>query len=121
MTDGTVRNESDPHPQDAPDQRRSSDSGIAPRVFSAREAADSLGLSERTIRRAIARGDLAANKRGRAFTIGADELARFGGQRGWIGSPSPSRQEEAPPANAIALPLERAAAAVGRSLHLELR
>ncbi|MFN8590205.1 MAG: tetratricopeptide repeat protein [Thermomicrobiales bacterium] len=114
MTDGTVRNESDPHPQDAPDQRRSSDSGAPPRVFSAREAADRLGLNERTIRRAIARGDLAANKRGRAFTIGADELARFRGQRGGGVSAILSRQEEAPPANVIALPLERAAAAVER-------
>jgi excisionase family DNA binding protein len=43
----------------------------------AREAALALGLSERTIRRAIARGELIATKQGRAFRIAADELTRY--------------------------------------------
>ena len=46
-------------------------------VVSARDAALALGLSERTIRRAIARGELMASKQGRAFHITAEALARY--------------------------------------------
>jgi non-specific serine/threonine protein kinase len=46
-------------------------------VVSARDAALALGRSERTIRRAIARGELAAFKQGRAFHITAEALARY--------------------------------------------
>lgn len=42
--------------------------------LSAREAAALLGVNERTIRRAIARGDLHAEKRGGAFQIARDAL-----------------------------------------------
>jgi excisionase family DNA binding protein len=45
--------------------------------FSAREAAARLGVNERTIRRAIARGVLAATKRGRAFVITPESLDDF--------------------------------------------
>src|SRR3954470_1618861 len=38
-------------------------------ILSAREAAAELGISERTIRRAILRGELAAIKEGRSFNI----------------------------------------------------
>lgn len=44
---------------------------------SAIEVAHLLGVSERTIRRAISRGELAATKRGGAFQIGVTELARY--------------------------------------------
>ena len=57
-------------------------SEIAPRVafLSAREAAAALGVSERTVRRAIAQGALAAVKHGRAYQISPDALARFRAQ-----------------------------------------
>jgi excisionase family DNA binding protein len=56
------------HAMPNPDQQR----GV-----SARDAALTLGLSERTIRRAIARGELVAIKQGRAFIITAEALARY--------------------------------------------
>jgi excisionase family DNA binding protein len=49
---------------------------------SAAEVAALLDISERTIRRAIARGELVATKRGGIFQITATELARFQLQRG---------------------------------------
>jgi excisionase family DNA binding protein len=49
--------------------------------FSAREAAALLGASERTIRRAIARGTLPAAKRGRAFQITPEALASYRARR----------------------------------------
>lgn len=45
--------------------------------MSTREAAIVLGCDERTIRRAIARGDLAAAKQGSAYRIFPDELMRY--------------------------------------------
>ncbi len=48
---------------------------------SASEAAALLGLSERTIRRAIARGSLRATKRGGTFQISSMELARYQAMR----------------------------------------
>jgi excisionase family DNA binding protein len=57
------------------DRRLSRDS------YTAREAADALRLSERTIRRAIHHGDLAATKWGGVFRIPPGELARFGAER----------------------------------------
>ena len=60
-----------------------------PGLFSATDAAASLGVNERTIRRAIARGELAATKQGRSFAITLESLDRYrarqdrsGGQRG---------------------------------------
>jgi excisionase family DNA binding protein len=45
--------------------------------LSAREAAALLGVNERTVRRAIARGDLPATKRGGAYRIAPQALARY--------------------------------------------
>jgi excisionase family DNA binding protein len=50
--------------------------------ISAREAAAALGLSERTIRRAIRRGELVASKEGRAFRIHPEQLDRYRARRG---------------------------------------
>ncbi len=46
------------------------------------EAAAALGISEQAVRRAIARGDLAAVKRGRAYAVHREALARFSRRRG---------------------------------------
>ncbi len=46
-------------------------------VLSAAEAAAALGVNERTIRRAIARGELAATKQGRAYRIEPAALTRY--------------------------------------------
>jgi excisionase family DNA binding protein len=45
--------------------------------LSAREAAQLLGVSERTVRRAIARGELPAARRAGVYRIAPDDLARF--------------------------------------------
>ena len=45
--------------------------------LSAREAAAALGVSERTVRRAIARGDLGATKRAGVYRIAPGDLARY--------------------------------------------
>ncbi|MCD6033218.1 MAG: Helix-turn-helix domain, partial [Thermomicrobiales bacterium] len=50
-------------------------------TLSAREAAEALGINERTIRRAIARGDLPAAKHGGAFRIAPADLARYRSRR----------------------------------------
>ena len=50
-------------------------------IRSAREAAVLLGLNERTIRRAIARGELAATRLGRSYHMSADALERYARQR----------------------------------------
>ncbi|MGH2559539.1 MAG: helix-turn-helix domain-containing protein, partial [Thermomicrobiales bacterium] len=61
----------------------SSDQSAAPGAFpvsgvrSASEAAAELGINERTIRRAIARGALPAAKRAGSWQIDASDLARF--------------------------------------------
>ena len=60
---------------------RTPGTGHAPREgtgMSALEAAAALGLSERTIRRAIAQGHLNASKRGGVYRIAPDDLARYG-------------------------------------------
>src|SRR3954452_9154711 len=44
---------------------------------SAREAAATLGVSERTVRRAISRGELAATKQAGVFRIAPADLARY--------------------------------------------
>jgi excisionase family DNA binding protein len=56
---------------------RNDDVQPLPNFLTAREAAAALDLSERTVRRAIQRGDLAATKWGGVFRIAPDELARF--------------------------------------------
>jgi predicted ATPase/DNA-binding CsgD family transcriptional regulator len=50
---------------------------VPDRSLSAREAAAELGVDERTIRRAIGRGDLVASKRGGVFQIVARDLASY--------------------------------------------
>jgi excisionase family DNA binding protein len=49
--------------------------------YSAREAAAILGISERTVRRAIAHGKLAASKHAGVYRITPDALAAYGEQR----------------------------------------
>jgi excisionase family DNA binding protein len=51
-------------------------------IVSAREAALVLGMSERTIRRWIKTGDLAAVKRGGEFHIDRDELLQVANRKG---------------------------------------
>lgn len=46
-------------------------------TLSAREAAAALGVNERTIRRAIARGELRATKQGGTYQIGSNDLRRY--------------------------------------------
>jgi excisionase family DNA binding protein len=61
-----------------PRQRESPDltSGV-PETLSAREAARLLGVHERTVRRAIRGGELAATKQGGSFHIDSDEIERY--------------------------------------------
>src|SRR5687768_7955379 len=65
-----------------------------------REAARTLGRSERTIQRAIANGELAATRVGSAYRIARAELARFAG----VAPPSPPTPPPGPPATIVALP-----------------
>jgi excisionase family DNA binding protein len=70
-------------------------------VLSAREAAVALGVTERTVRRAIARGELPAVKRGRAFRIERADLAEYGmWRRG-----HPRKNCRASPPKLVALPV----------------
>ena len=48
-----------------------------PGALTARAAAESLGVHERTIRRAIARGELPASKQAGSYQIAPDDLARY--------------------------------------------
>jgi excisionase family DNA binding protein len=52
-----------------------------PEMLGAKEAATCLGVSERTIRRAIKHGRLAATKRGRRYAITSDALDRYRQER----------------------------------------
>lgn len=47
------------------------------RLFSISQAADQLGISEKGVRRAIGRGDLAAHRIGRLLRIADEDLAAF--------------------------------------------
>ena len=47
------------------------------RLFSVPQAADQLGISEKGVRRAIGRGDLAAHRIGRLLRIADEDLAAF--------------------------------------------
>jgi len=84
--------------------------------LSAREAAQLLGLSERTVRRAIARGELPAARRAGVYRIAPDDLARYQARRDLPIPParSPSRD----PSRLIPLPtrVERPAAALPQPL-----
>jgi excisionase family DNA binding protein len=48
-------------------------------AYRVREAAKALGVSERTVRRMVATGELRARRRGRLVLIPARELERFVG------------------------------------------
>ena len=58
--------------------------------LSAREAASQLGLSERTIRRAISRGDLAARKRAGVYQIERQDIDSYRERVQRSGSPGPN-------------------------------
>ena len=64
--------------------------------LSAREAAGVLGVSERTVRRAIARGELPASKRAGVYRIASDDLARYRARRR-VPAPPPVRTLPDPP------------------------
>src|SRR5688572_5185530 len=68
--------------------------------LSAREAAGVLGVSERTVRRAIARGDLPATKCGGVYRLAAADLAAYR-QRppGHDRTAAPARSRSAPAAS----------------------
>ena len=68
--------------------------------ISARDAAAMLGVSERTIRRAIARGDLPATKRAGVYRIAPADLARYGAALRRATAPDP-------PGTAAAAPVPR--------------
>lgn len=70
--------------------------------LSAREAAQSLGVSERTVRRAIARGELPADLRAGVYRIAPDDLARFRARRR-LPAP-PGAQTRPDPRRLVALP-----------------
>ncbi len=61
----------------APSEQPAAGTLERPDFFSATDAAASLGVNERTIRRAIARGELAATKHGRSFAITLESLDRY--------------------------------------------
>src|SRR5690606_20969329 len=64
--------------------------------LSAREAAQRLGVSERTIRRAIARGELAAELRSGVYRIAPDDLIQYRAQRARRGPPTPLPTRQPP-------------------------
>jgi excisionase family DNA binding protein len=63
--------------------------------LSAREAAHSLGISERTVRRAIARGELPAEKHAGTYRIALEDIARFRARR-QLPAPSGAPTRNAP-------------------------
>lgn len=64
--------------------------------LSARGAAAALGVSQRTIRRAIACGELPAEKQGGVYRIAPDDLARYRAQRRVPIRPASSPSRDAP-------------------------
>ena len=69
-------------------------------ALTAREAAARLGVSERTVRRAIARGELAAAKYAGTFRIAPAALARYRDRLAGLSPPDRSVSE--PPATLLA-------------------
>ena len=69
------------------------------RAVTAREAAAELGLNERTIRRAISRGELIGSKRGGVFQILPGDLASYRVIRSGPGRTSVGSPEGGPPAH----------------------
>ena len=88
---------------------RQSDAGDPPGSLSARDAAEMLRVNERTIRRAIARGELAAAKSGASYRIAVSDLERYAER---------IRQPDAAPAPAriVALPRAEAVSSMPRPL-----
>ena len=72
---------------------------VCPTTLSAQEAARLLGIHERTVRRAIRSGELAATKQGGSFHINAEELERYRQRRA-----RPPRHDVATRLQAPALP-----------------
>ena len=84
---------------------------VGPGWLSATAAAARLGVSQRTIRRAIAAGTLPATKRAGTYRIAIDDLARYGDPRRGVPKPLPFPGQGAPVGS---LPLPRTAL-VGRA------
>src|SRR5688500_10892853 len=76
-----------------------------PGLFSATDAAASLGVSERTIRRAIARGELTATKQGRSFAITLESLDRYRARQNRVGGRCLAPFAEPQPPSPAAPPL----------------
>ena len=91
-----------------PDIARDAD---APERLSAGAAAAALRVSQRTVRRAIARGELPATKRSGVYQIAPEELERFR-VRGRASDTVPARGRQAPP-RLIALPRREVATVPG--------
>lgn len=74
-----------------PDSDETGQAGRAASLLTAREAASVLGVNERTVRRAIARGDIRAAKRSGVFRIAPDDLAGFRPRTNGDGARQPAR------------------------------
>jgi excisionase family DNA binding protein len=83
----------------------------SPGFLSAREAAEALGVHERTIRRAIARGDLPAAKKAGIYQIAPDDVAHYRAQR----------RESIPPATSPSRNSLRLGALPGRNAEMPAR
>jgi non-specific serine/threonine protein kinase len=80
--------------------------------LSAREAAQRLGVSERTVRRAIARGELPAARRAGVYRIAPDDLARYLARRDRPSPPARSPSREPPRLIPLPTRVEAASAAL---------
>lgn len=89
--------------QDVERSAATSDGSTGVRL-TAKEAARVAGVHERTIRRAIARGELAATKQARIFQITVEALAQYRVRHQAFPPPSPLRLVEHTPGPAFALP-----------------
>jgi non-specific serine/threonine protein kinase len=72
----------------SPSSQRSASGKSAELPLSAKDAAAALGVSERTIRRAIDRGDLAATKVGGVYRVTGEQLAAYRAKRERAPSPA---------------------------------
>src|SRR5262245_23924698 len=72
----------------------------APSLLNARAAAEHLGIDERTIRRAIARGELPAVKRAGVFQIARTDLERYQHGRARPNAVATVREPTSPPQHA---------------------
>jgi excisionase family DNA binding protein len=76
--------------------------GARPSVYTPQTLAAELGITPRTVRAAIERGDLQARRSGRGYVIGADAVAAW--------ASSPTRTARHPPAARESRPLRDAMA-----------